>query len=208
MCAFKWDQKLFNLEHDFEHRNSHKASLEFWDVFACDCTGRLKQQMTSCSGNSCKNSPWQELPRESPGCVFHQPWNNFYIKDDRNDDNKQTVGWTKNEIYWILFTRLSPGQRFSLNRTVLYSLYWVQAVCIDEQHCTMYTVERFLQRLNCTLVDTVPVLKYGKRRFKPVLRIRDVFPDFVSRIRIFSIPDPESRIRIKNLSILTPKNGF
>ncbi len=55
---------------------------------------------------------------------------------------------------------------------------------------------------------------------KAVLRIRDVYPG--SRIRLFSIPDPESELypsRIpdpgsssKNLSILTPKkakkNGF
>ncbi len=34
--------------------NSHKVSLMFRDVFIYDRTGRLKQQITFCRGNSCK----------------------------------------------------------------------------------------------------------------------------------------------------------
>jgi hypothetical protein len=62
-----------------------------------------------------------------------------------------------------------------------------------------------------------PNSSINKKKCKknPVLRIRDVFPDSGSRFRLFSIPDPNffhpgsgSRISIKNLSILTEKNGF
>jgi hypothetical protein len=52
------------------------------------------------------------------------------------------------------------------------------------------------------------VHRYSFTQVKPVLCIRDVIPDpiFLSRIRIFSIPDPGSTS--KKLSILTLRNGF
>jgi hypothetical protein len=46
---------------------------------------------------------------------------------------------------------------------------------------------------------------------KTVLRIRDVYPEsdfYPSRIPDPNFFRPESRIRIKELSILTQKNGF
>jgi hypothetical protein len=53
--------------------------------------------------------------------------------------------------------------------------------------------------------------KSGSERQLAVLRIRDVYPG--SRIRLFSIPDPNclhpgSRIRIKEFKYFNPKNGF
>jgi hypothetical protein len=39
-----------------------------------------------------------------------------------------------------------------------------------------------------------------------MLRIRYVFPDSVSRIRLFSIPDPDPGFALKNLSSCNPRN--
>ncbi len=76
---------------------------------------------------------------------------------------------------------------------------------------------RCLAFIDCSKIPAHRYLLHIPRtntRWRSVLRIRDVYPGF--RIRLFSIPDPESepspsRIRIKEFKYFNPKkpkNGF